>query len=82
MGWSQGWAPIEDHTVILSAIPGTPAAEPEGDLSVRVDAVDRVRRFVGAYSAAKEGLDAERVATFDDNKLLLSDLRVLIGGAE
>ncbi len=49
---------------------------------VRADAVDRVRRFVDAYSAAKEGLDAERVATFDDHRLLLSDLRVLIGGAE
>ena len=48
----------------------------------RADAIDRVRRFVGAYDAAKEGLDAERVATFDDHRLLLSDLRVLIGGAE
>jgi len=27
MGWGQGWAPIEDHTVIIGAVPGTPAAE-------------------------------------------------------
>ena len=62
--------------------PGTPAADTEDARGAHADAVDRVRRFVGAYSAAKEGLDGERVATFDDNRLLLSDLRVLIDGAE
>jgi len=66
-------------TELAALIQRTTTVPSEG---ARGDAVDRVRRFVDACSAAKEGLDAERVATFDDHRLLLSDLRVLIGGAE